>query len=236
MALVLDAASADKMIQRMRSRMQLRKYSVSALARRAGISHSTLSLILSGQVKNSSATIMLAIANSLDCDIEYLLAKTDHPRAVQPGNFPLVVILRAETGTVRRTMSGVIERTIEAPLCKKFADRQHFAVEVDDNTMNRADPPFPRGFCALAVDAAGMPVMDGGVYVIRLTKDGGESFETIIRRVNHLNGVTELLAQGDQVDPPRRLAFHLDTDTTKDAFAIGLVYGCLHMNSQFTFR
>jgi len=220
---------SDILIQRITERMEAHKYSVTSLARRAGISHSTLSLILSGQVTQPTAGVLLALANALNCDVEYLVGQSHHPRA--PRTPKLFIVLRAETGAYRRSMSGVIERTIEGPLWERYSDRSQFAVEIDDDTMNRHDPPFPRGFYALAVDCRGLPIIDGAVYVIRSTKDGGETFETIIRRVREFGGWTELTAAGTEPDPPRRLDVVLDSDTSKDTFAIGLVYGIIHLSA-----
>jgi len=220
---------------RVSERLSHFRMSASELSRRSNISRSRISELLAGKRNRPSLGVILSVARALECDLDYLIGLSDDPNTSIPAFF-LPITHRAHTGTFVRPMPSIAFTKLGAPRCESYADRPHFAVIIDDETMSRNDPPLPRGFVALCVDLEGLPVMDREDYVVQVSDDGGKTFETTIRHVRHVPGGTELLAFGDQPVEPRRLGHVLDTDRTKDVFAIGFVYGTQHLKPRAGIR
>jgi|SRR5215472_542061 len=219
----LDATALAVLVERANQRMNDLKLSQVDVVKRSGISQPRVSQILRGHSNGLTLGVVLGLARALECSLEYLVGLSDHPNVDVP-EFFLDITHRAETGTYRRRpMPGVVYAQYAAPPCPwpKYRDRRHFAVQISDDMMM---PRYQPGAYALAIELPELPVIDGAEYVIQVASLDPELVETIIRRVRHIPGGTELIATGNPAET-RVIPHRLDTDMGKPIYAIGMVYG-----------
>lgn len=88
--LINDKENYDKVretidMSNMRKLLETNNYSVTKLATRVCISDSTVNSYLNGQ-KLPSVTTLVSIANYLNCNIDYLLGRTNNPMSIDKIN------------------------------------------------------------------------------------------------------------------------------------------------------
>ena len=105
-----------------------------------------------------------------------------------------------EMGAFRKLQANSAFPMVQRPLSQFYPDAKHFVLTVGDDSMRAAgkDGPILPGMEVLCVDMAdaGLQVESGKIYATRRTPDGGQTYETIIRRAMVLRDRVELIAEG----------------------------------------
>jgi len=108
-----------------------------------------------------------------------------------------------EVPVVGKAAAGVFREVIEyddlepelilAERDREFPNARMFALEVEGDSMNAADPPILDGAKVICVDFedTGLPVMDGLLVAVERTRDGGFTREWTIKEVELHDDRTE---------------------------------------------
>ena len=80
-----DKVKASISMENLRKLLESKDYSITKLATRAGISGSTINSYLNGQ-KIPSLTTLVSMANYLNCNIDFLIGRTNIPLRVEEVN------------------------------------------------------------------------------------------------------------------------------------------------------
>lgn len=148
-----------------------------------------MSDILTGRNKRPSAHVLQQIATTLSCPVDYFTrcgiddgaSRSVVPLVLEPN---IEVIGVAETGAFRSKDRGAVRRSIYAPKHPRYPDAKHFALEVQDTSMD-ISKPFPMAYRshALCIDIedAGLQVEPHCIYGIE-RKNGRDMVELLIRR------------------------------------------------------
>lgn len=204
---VVDERS-NLLARRITERLEALAISASEASRRAGFNKGYVRDLVTGRSRrNPTLTSLLTLAKILKCDVAYLDGTSDDP---QPGGGPtdleteIPIVGTVEAG-VFREMSGPEPwlsesefRRIRAPRNRLHPEARHLAFVVRGDSMNNASPrPIYDGDCALCIDIvdAGIPVTDGRIYVIRRTRDAGQSFEWTLKRARVFRDRIELVPE-----------------------------------------
>jgi transcriptional regulator with XRE-family HTH domain len=231
--LAMVARDSKILVGRLHQLLNAREISARALSRQAGLGDTYVNDLLSGKNSNPSIPAVQAIASALETSVAYLVGETGHhdsvaaPRAVAP--MPLIGIV--ETGAFRKlhTTFPMLER----PLSHSYPNAKHFVLAVADDSMGIAakEGPILPGMEVLCVDTvdAGLQVESGKIYATRRTLDGGQTYETIVRRAMVFRDRVELSAGTSRPGDERivisgQLGTELGTDPGQQMFALGLVY------------
>lgn len=221
---------------RIQERIDARETNALRLAVRAGLGKTAVHDILSGKNKKPSVLALRRIAFALETTASYLMGETDDPDVgVHPrGIGPIPVIGIAEAGAFR-PMADIDHAhehelpRIFAPRSSSYPDARHFAVTIRGDSMNAAKPvPLVEGMHALCVDLAdaGLTVETGRIYVVRATRDAGQTYEVTIKRAFVFRDRIELRPESTN---PRHRTIVLPKKTAdagaEEVRAIGWVYG-----------
>jgi len=105
--------------------------------------------------------------------------------------------------------------------------RRHSARVGDASGAASKDGPILPGMEVLCVDMAdaGLQVESGRIYATRRTLDGGQTYETIIRRAMVFRDRVELIAESGRPEDEKIVVSGLTTEPGQPIFALGLVYG-----------
>lgn len=132
-----------------------------------------------------------------------------------------------------RTMSEYADNEVDLPQLaaaksRDYPNAKHFALEVRGDSMNAAKKPILEGMFVLCVDMidAELEIESGKIYVVRRTLDGGQSYETTIKRAKVFRDRVEL--HPESLNPkhkPTVIKRKRDTMMTSEVLAIGWVYG-----------
>jgi SOS-response transcriptional repressor LexA len=221
--------------RRIEQRMSELKTNAAAVSRRANLGTTAVHDILSGKSRRPSVDVMISVATALDCDLAYLLGQQETPHAAtQRGVAPTPVIGIAEAGAFRpmREVSPDTEIDfphLNAPRSELYPDAKHFALQVWGDSMNAAKPvPIVQGMHVLCVDVidAELTIESGKIYVVRQTKDAGQTYELTVKRARVFRDRIELVPESTN---PRHqtivVRLNFESESRKEIAAIGWVYG-----------
>lgn len=213
-------------LARLEQRMAEKGISRYTLSLKAGLGETYLSDLCEGKNKKPSIPAMSSIAKVLETTVAYLLGETyDDHRLFN--SIPLVGIV--ESGTLRKLPQGV-PTLVMRPKSKHYPLAKHFSLYVNDTSMAAAhEQPLLPGMEALCIDIedAELEVESGKIYAIRRTRDGGENYETILRRARVFRDRVELLTESGKPGEDETIIHkgRLLSDPRQPIFAFGLMYG-----------
>jgi SOS-response transcriptional repressor LexA len=231
------AKTADRrsIARRIEQRMNEVETNAAAVSRRAGLGATAVHDILSGRNQRPSIEGIISIATALDCDLAYLLGEQEAPRATKQKRVaPIPIVGIAEAGAFRpmRKFNPDTEPGfphLNAPRSELHPNAKHFALQVLGDAMNAAKPvPIVQGMHVLCVDVvdAELTVESGKIYVVRQTKDAGQTCELTIKRAKVFRDRIELAPESTNprhqtVVIPRKF----EGEQRSEVVVIGLVYG-----------
>jgi transcriptional regulator with XRE-family HTH domain len=223
--------NSNVLVERLQRLLNEREISARALSRQAGLGDTYVNDVLTGKNAGPSIPAVQAIAKALDTSIGYLIGETGHQDSVAAPHaraaIPVVGIV--EAGAFRKPQAHSNFPLVERPLSQSYPDARHFVLTVGDASMGAAskDGPILPGMEVLCVDMAdaGLQVESGRIYATRRTLDGGQTYETIIRRAMVFRDRVELIAESGRPEDEKIVVSGLATDPGQPIFALGLVYG-----------
>ena len=122
-----------------------------------------------------------------------------------------------------------VSESVSPQRSRNYRSFKHFALRVQGDSMNAARPPIADGQVILCVDMAdaGLEITDGRVYVVRRTRDGGQTYEMTVKRAFVFRDRIELRPESTN---PAHTAITVKRGKDEDfdgtmVEAIGLVYG-----------
>jgi SOS-response transcriptional repressor LexA len=215
---------------------------------RAGLGKDVVRDIMVGRIKSPTAQTMAAIAEALECDVAFLMGTQEYPRISDPTSRDLeakIPIVGTVNAGVFTEMSGPEPwlseedfETIRAPRNTAYPRARCFAFRVSGDSMNNAKPrPILEGDLALCVDVvdAEIGVVDNEIYVVRRTKDGGQSYEWTLKRARVYTNRTELVPESTN---PAHKSFVIpkrhDRDEVEEIAVVGLMYGLFAPFGRYT--
>jgi len=232
------------LVDRLHKLVNARAISARALSRQAGLGDTYVNDLLSGKNSNPSIPAVQAIASALETSVAYLVGETGQDDSVAPSRAvaPMPLIGIVETGAFRKLSPHPTFAMLERPLSHSYPDAKHFVLMVGDDSMGIAakEGPILRGMEVLCVDMAdaALQVESGKIYVIRRTLDGGQTYETIVRRAMVFRDRVELNAESGRPEDEKvvisgqlgtefgtALGTEFGTDRGQQMVALGLVYG-----------
>jgi repressor LexA len=222
---------SNVLVDRLQRLLNEREISARALSRQAGLGDTYVNDVLSGKNASPSIPAIQAIAKALDTSIGYLIGETGHQDGVAAAPHAIAampVIGIVEGGAFRKPQANANFPLVERPLSQSYPDARHFVLTVGDTSGAASkDGPILPGMEVLCVDMAdaGLQVESGRIYAIRRTLDGGQTYETIIRRAMVFRDRVELIAQSGRPEDEKIVVSMLATDPGQPIFALGLVYG-----------
>ena len=220
---------SNVLVDRLQKLLNERVISARALSRQAGLGDTYVNDVLSGKNASPSIPAVQAIAKALDTSIGYLIGETGQDGVAAPhaiAAMPVIGIV--EVGAFRKPQANANFPLVERPLSQSYPDARHFVLTVGDASGAASkDGPILPGMEVLCVDMAdaGLQVESGRIYATRRTLDGGQTYETIIRRAMVFRDRVELIAESGRPEDEKIVVSSLVTDTGEPIFALGLVYG-----------
>jgi SOS-response transcriptional repressor LexA len=222
---------------RLRELMQRQQLSHAALSRMAGLGQTAVNDIMSGRNQSPSNKAVEKLATVLGVSVEDLtrrFALSDRGRdermvkaAVEA--VPLIGIAEAGAWRTVSPLPADVQESVSPARSRNYKSFNHFALRVQGDSMNASKPPIGDGQIILCVDMAdaGLEITDGRVYVVRRTRDGGQSYEMTVKRAFVFRDRIEL--RPESTNPAHRAitvkrGMDEDFDGTR-VEAIGLVYG-----------
>ena len=236
------SAAADnrkQLIARIEGRIRELDTNPRAVSVRAGLGVSAVHDIITDRNKRPSVPTIRAIARALEVDFGYLTGDQDTPRSnsddVMAGAIRVVGDAEAGAFRVMSDFTAELETdapVIHAPFSKRHPKAKHWALKVRGDSMN-ATKPFPilEGMYVLCVDMsdADLSVDNGEIYAVRRTMDGGQTYESTIKRARVFRDRVELVPESTN---PTHKPFVIPRTTEVEAHheiqAIGWVYGTFH--------
>jgi hypothetical protein len=217
------------LLDRLQKLLDAREISARALSRMAGLGDTYVNDVLTGKNSSPSIPAVRTIAKSLGTCVAYLVGETDDRdrAATPPAVAPIPVIGIVEMGAFRKLQATF--PMVQRPLSQSYPNAKHFVLAVGDDSMGVAakEGPILPGMEVLCVDMAdaGLQVESGRIYVTRRTLDGGQTYETIIRRARVFRDRVELIAESGRPEDEKIVISGLATEPGQPIFALGLVYG-----------
>jgi SOS-response transcriptional repressor LexA len=230
---------------RLRELMQRQQLSHAALSRMAGLGQTAVNDIMSGRNQSPSNKAVEKLATVLGVSVEDLsrhqkdrrFALADKARGaaddrVSKAGFdavPLIGVAEAGAWRMVSPLPADVQESVSPARSRNYKSFKHFALRVQGDSMNASRPPIGDGQIILCVDMAdaGLEITDGRVYVVRRTRDGGQSYEMTVKRAFVFRDRIELRPESS--NPAHRAitikrGMDEDFDGTR-VEAIGLVYG-----------
>ncbi|MBX9824906.1 MAG: LexA family transcriptional regulator [Xanthobacteraceae bacterium] len=239
--------SPESILQaRLRELMQRQQLSHAALSRMAGLGQTAVNDIMSGRNQSPSNKAVEKLADVLGVGVEDLTSRlalsgkaqssgkaqgSGDERTGKPGADAVPLIGIAEAGAWRMVspLPADVQESVQPARSRNYKSFKHFALRVQGDSMNASRPPIGDGQIILCVDMAdaGLEITDGRVYVVRRTRDGGQSYEMTVKRAFVFRDRIEL--RPESTNPAHkpivvRRGKDEDFDGTR-VEAIGLVYG-----------
>ncbi|MBX9840902.1 MAG: LexA family transcriptional regulator [Xanthobacteraceae bacterium] len=225
---------------RLHELMQRQQLSHAALSRMAGLGQTAVNDIMSGRNQSPSNKAVEKLADVLGVGVEDLTSRLalsgttrggGDDRAGKAGADAVPLIGVAEAGAWRTVspLPADVQESVQPARSRNYKSFKHFALRVQGDSMNASRPPIGDGQIILCVDMAdaGLEITDGRVYVVRRTRDGGQSYEMTVKRAFVFRDRIELRPESS--NPAHkpivvRRGKDEDFDGTR-VEAIGLVYG-----------
>jgi SOS-response transcriptional repressor LexA len=234
--------SPESILQaRLRELMQRQQLSHAALSRMAGLGQTAVNDIMSGRNQSPSNKAVEKLATVLDVSVEDLTRRTSDRRMALSDTahdertvrsfeaVPLIGIAEAGAWRTVSPLPADVQESVSPARSRNYKSFKHFALRVQGDSMNASRPPIGDGQIILCVDMAdaGLEITDGRVYVVRRTRDGGQSYEMTVKRAFVFRDRIEL--RPESTNPAHRAitvkrGMDEDFDGTR-VEAIGLVYG-----------
>jgi SOS-response transcriptional repressor LexA len=224
---------AESILQtRLRELMQRHQLSHAELSRKAGLGQTAVNDIMSGRNQSPSNRAVEKLATALGVSVEYLTRSTASDERTgkgSPGAIPLIGIAEAGAWRTVSAQAADVSESVSPQRSRNYRSFNHFALRVQGDSMNAARPPIGDGQIILCVDMAdaGLEITDGRVYVVRRTRDGGQTYEMTVKRAFVFRDRIEL--RPESTNPAHQAitvkrGMDEDFDGTR-VEAIGLVYG-----------
>jgi SOS-response transcriptional repressor LexA len=222
---------------RLRELMQRQQLSHAALSRMAGLGQTAVNDIMSGRNQSPSNKAVEKLATVLGVSVEDLtrrMALSDRGRDERMAKaaveaVPLIGIAEAGAWRTVSPLPADVQESVSPARSRNYKSFNHFALRVQGDSMNASRPPIGDGQIILCVDMAdaGLEITDGRVYVVRRTRDGGQSYEMTVKRAFVFRDRIEL--RPESTNPAHKAitvkrGMDEDFDGTR-VEAIGLVYG-----------
>jgi SOS-response transcriptional repressor LexA len=223
---------------RLRDLMQRQQLSHAALSRMAGLGQTAVNDIMSGRNQSPSNKAVEKLATVLGVNVEDLTRRVPLPEKARTEDrvsrapleaIPLIGIAEAGAWRTVSPLPADVQESVSPSRSRNYKSFKHFALRVQGDSMNAARPPIGDGQIILCVDMAdaGLEITDGRVYVVRRTRDGGQTYEMTVKRAFVFRDRIELRPESSN---PAHQAITVkrgmdeDFDGTR-VEAIGLVYG-----------
>lgn len=224
--------------ERLRQRIEELGLTPREVSRRAGLGKDAVRDILVGRSKDPGSLTLSAIAGVLNCEIAFLSGTQESSLRGSEiteldADIPVVGSVNAgvftEMSGSEPWLSDAEFETIWAPRNRRYPSARCFAFRVMGDSMNDAKPrPILEGDLVLCVDVvdAEIGIVDDKIYVIRRTKDGGQSFEWTLKRARVFNNRTELVPEStNPAHKPLVIPRNQTIDDGQEIAVIGLMYG-----------
>lgn len=240
----LDLSTSESMdrkilIERIQARIDALRTTAKAVSLKAGLGATAVADILSGKTKKPSLDAIVAIADTLQCDLAYLVGIQENPRAEHIGKpvSPIPIIGVAEAGAFRQAIEFPVNGEHElsrlyAAKSELYPRSKHFALEVRGDSMNAAKPsPITEGMHVLCVDVidAELTIESGKIYAVRRTQDGGQTYEWTVKRAHVFRDRIELRPEStNPVHAPFVIRREDEADESQEIVALGWVYAGFH--------
>ncbi|MFE1598217.1 helix-turn-helix domain-containing protein [Methylobacterium sp. ID0610] len=171
-------------LKRLREQKNL---SQEALANAVGLSVSQISRFESGK-REPRLVDLEKMAEVLGVAVQEILHPDTKPsNLIQVGLLPVPIIGRTAAGVFREVVEfdDAEPEYIFEPEDEEFPKARRFALLVEGDSMNAADPPMPDGARVVCVDfgSTGQPFQDGMIVVIERTREGGHLREWSVKEI-----------------------------------------------------
>ena len=180
-----------------------------ALAQKSGVPKGTINKILNGETRNPTVATLAALAQALDCPLEYLSGQVNLPAA--PEEIPGVYRMgRVAQGGLRNAGDILPVARRRIPLLGRIAAGQPIYADEAFDTAG-CDSPMQCDF-ALRVQGdsmVGARIHDGDIVFIRRQDDVDDGRiaaviiddEATLKRVYHIKNGLQLLSENPQYPP-----------------------------------
>lgn len=200
-------------------------------------------------IRKFEAEEFLVAMEILNKPVDYAADDPLPPGEVSEIKEGIPLVGRAEAGAFRQIdnptpwLSEQDMPQIHADKSTSFPHVRHFCMQVGGDSMNDADPkPITEDdfVCCVDMSETGLPMIDGEIYVVRRTRDHGQTYEWSVKRGRVYEDRYELVPESTNpvhrpfVIPRRPYdgTAHPD-DTTEEILVIGLVYAIHSHVSRF---
>ncbi|WP_187275162.1 XRE family transcriptional regulator [Methylobacterium sp. WL120] len=214
----------------LKRRRKALKLSLDTVAQRVGLSTSQVQRFETGE-REPKKSDLERLAALLECRVEDLLQGASEAR---PAPAPLRNLLPIPLAG--RTAAGVYREVVEfndaepdyvfEPEDEDFPKARRFALEVEGDSMNQADPPIPDGARVVCVDfgETGQPFQDGMIVVLQRTREGGHLIEWSVKEIElHDDEVWFCPRSSNKRHKPIKVVNNPSSDEWNTLEVIGLV-------------
>lgn len=205
--------------------------------------------ILNGSSQAPRKSNLEKLAQVLDCSVTFLTSGLENIPVNEMPTAPVsrIPIVGTVSAGVFTEMSGPEPwlseyefAYVDGPRNSDYPDARCFAFRVSGDSMNDARKRVEDGDIVLCVDAidAQLRVLDQKMYVVRRTRDAGQTYEWTVKRARVFPDRIEL--RPESTNPihkpfiiPRmgRSPFDADvSDTGEEIIVVGLVYSVISFN------
>lgn len=190
--LALDGAGPTSQLRPMampelHRRRKARKLSLEKLAAAVGLSTSQVQRFESGD-REPKKVDLENLARVLECTVAELISDEAPPAApVYEKLLPIPLAGRTAAGVFREVVEfdDAEPEYVFEPEDEDFPKARRFALTVEGDSMNAAEPPIPDGSRVICVDfeQTGQPFLDGMIVVVQRTREGGHLREWSVKEV-----------------------------------------------------
>lgn len=173
----------------LKRRRKAMKLSLETVAQRVGLSTSQIQRFETGEREPKKGDLE-RLAVVLECRIEDLVDESfQQPTAPAPmhGLLPVPVVGRTAAGIYREVVefNDAEPDYVFEPEDEEFPKARRFALEVEGDSMNAADPPIPDGARVICVDfeQTGQPFLEGMIVVLQRKREGGHLIEWSVKEI-----------------------------------------------------
>ena len=171
----------------LKRRRKALKLSLDKLSAMVGLSISQVQRFETGE-REPKKTDLENLARALGCTVPDLIQS-------EPGQDGPVFGSLLPVPIAGRTAAGVFREVVEfedsepeyvfEPEDEEFPKARRFALTVEGDSMNAADPPMPDGSRVICVDfeQTGQPFLDGMIVVLQRTREGGHLREWSVKEI-----------------------------------------------------
>lgn len=214
----------------LKRRRKERKLTLEQLAQLVGLSLSQVQRFETGERQPRAADLQ-GLARVLECSVEDLLGEQPSATTKPPerGNLhPVPLIGRTAAGIFREVIEfddGEPEYVFE-PEDEDFPKTKRFALTVEGDSMNAADPPMPDGSRVICLDfeQTGLPFIEGMIVVVQQIREGGHLREWSVKQIElHDDEVWFCPRSTNGKHKPIKVANDPDDDRWNKLEVIGLV-------------